>query len=296
MERRVGLITGGNAGIGRAAAMALAAAGVRVVIACRSAERGGAALATIRREVPQADVSMIVMDLASQQSIREGCAAFRAAGLAKLDLLIHNAAEFDLGQRSPAVSPDGIEKIWATNHLGPVLLTHLLDPEHSRSQEARVIMVSSQGLMLHPWLKVNFTDPEFRQGGFRVDKAYYQSKLAQEVYTRWLAENYRGTNKRALCIRVTNVKIDLARYPQLSAIERWLYFWKSQFAITPEKMAASYVRLALDDAFQAASGMLVDHGCRPLAARRWAQDPSTVDQLMSLTRSYLPELPGQRSL
>lgn len=147
----------------------------------------------------------------------QGCEALRFEGVNRLDVLIHNAADFDISRKKPLFSADGVETIWATNHLGPVLLTKLLEPELSVSEQARVITVSSQGLMMHPGLKVNFEDPEYIQGGFQVDKAYYQSKLAQVMYTIWLAEKYQGTPKTANCVRVTNVKIDVERYPDLSA-------------------------------------------------------------------------------
>ena len=90
------------------------------------------------------------MDLSSQQSILGGVDAFRAAGHDRLNVLIHNAADFDVARKIPAYSADGIETVWATNHIGPVLLTQQLEPELLRSQQARVVTVSPQGLVLHP--------------------------------------------------------------------------------------------------------------------------------------------------
>ncbi|MFZ2486602.1 MAG: SDR family NAD(P)-dependent oxidoreductase [Anaerolineae bacterium] len=290
MQNKVCLITGGNAGIGKAAAAQLAQAGAEVIIASRNRARGEVAVAQIKQATGNLRTKLVVMDLSSRQSIAQGCATLRAEGLSRLDVLIHNAADFDISRKQPVRSEDGVETVWATNHLGPVLLTTLLEPDLSASPQARVITISSQGLLMHPRLRINFTDPEFAQGDFRVDKAYYQSKLAQVMYTRWLAEKYRGTAKTANCIRVTNVKIDLERYPDLSTLQKRLYSIKSRFSISPETMASVYVWLALDPQLAAVSGNYYDEKRHLVSGGKWAESPENIHQLMALTETYIPEL------
>ena len=96
---------------------------------------------------------------------------------------MHNAADFDIARKAPRFSEDGIERVWATNHLGPVLLTELLLPALRRSPGGRILTVASRGLSLYPRLTVDLEDPEFRKRRFSVQKAYYQSKLAQVMYS-----------------------------------------------------------------------------------------------------------------
>ena len=290
MHNKICLITGGNAGIGKAAAIQLAREGCEVIIACRSQARGEAALAQVKAASGSERVRLVVMDLSARASIVGGCESLRSAGLERLDVLIHNAADFDISRKQPLLSADGVESVWATNHLGPVLLTALLESELSASEQGRVITISSQGLVMYPGLKVNFADPEFTQGGFKVDRAYYQSKLAQVMYTLWLAETYRGTAKTANCIRVTNVKIDLDRYPGVSDFQKWLYSLKSRFSISPEAMAAVYVRLALAPEMAGVSGKYFDEKCQVVSGGKWAADRENIRRLMALTRRYLPEL------
>jgi NAD(P)-dependent dehydrogenase (short-subunit alcohol dehydrogenase family) len=62
-------------------------------------------------------------------------------------VIIHNAADFDISRKHPVNSTDGVESVWATNHVGPVLLNQQLQPELLRSRQGRVITVSSQGLV-----------------------------------------------------------------------------------------------------------------------------------------------------
>lgn len=288
MDRPVVLVTGGNAGIGRAAAHQLAGRGAHVVLACRSVERGERAAKEIRAAHPDAAVEVLAMDLASASSIAAGCEAFRAAGHRRLDVLIHNAADFDLGRTTPVLTEDGIESVWATNHLGPVRLTHALATELAASPQPRVVTVASKGLVLFPRLRVDLEDPEFRRRRFSVPAAYYQSKLAQVMYTAWLAERRRGTGLTANCVRVPNVRVDVARYPDLSALQRRAYALKQRFAITPEAMAETYVWLALDPALASTTGTYVDERRRPVQPNAWARDPRHVEAVMALTARYVP--------
>ena len=228
------------------------------------------------------------MDLSSRHSILSGVEAFRSAGHDRLDVLIHNAADLDVARKEPTYSADGVETVWATNHVGPVLLTQQLEPELLRARQGRVITVSSQGLLLHPGLRVRLDDPELRGEGFRVDRAYYQSKLAQVMYTFWLAERYRDTAVTANCVRVTNVKIDLTRYPNLSPLMRALYSVKSRFSISPSEMAEVYTWLALSSEVAHVSGGYFDHKKRRVRAGRYAENPANVRDVMELTEHYVP--------
>jgi NAD(P)-dependent dehydrogenase (short-subunit alcohol dehydrogenase family) len=284
------LITGGNSGIGKAAAIQLASKGARVVIASRNPERGESAVADIRRMSGSDVVSLVVMDLSSRQAILDGCDAFRALGHSSLDALIHNAGDFDITRKQRTRSVDGIETVWATNHVGPVLLTQQLGPELSAAPRGRVITVSSQGLVVHPRLQVDLEDPEFAHRDFKVDRAYYQSKLAQVMYTLWLAERFGGTSKTANCVRITNVKIDVARYPGLTDFQKRLYSMKSRFSISPEQMAEVYTWLAIDPETAEYSGGYFDEKRKRVQPSAWATDPENIRRVMELTARYVPGL------
>ncbi len=290
MANHISLVTGANSGIGRAAAAQLANRGSHVLIACRHAERGERAVAELRRETGTDGIDLIVLDISSRQSILTGCDSFRRMGFSHLDVLIHNAADFDISRKQPVLSPDGVESVWATNHVGPVYLTHLLDPELSASDHARVITVSSQGLMLHPRLRVRLQDPEFTTGGFKVARAYYQSKLAQVMYTLWLSNHYGGSAKTANCVRVTNVKVDLNRYPNVTDFQKRLYRIKSRFSISPEEMADVYVWLAMSNEGHNVTGRYFNEKRRQVQPSAWARDAKNIQRVMALTASYVPEL------
>lgn len=286
MEKKICLITGANAGIGKAAAIQLAQAGHHVILGCRNTTRGKEALEVVKAAANSGEVSLLVVDMASQVSITKAAEQI-LQDHSCLDVLIHNAAAFDISQKDKQVTEDGIETIWATNHIGPVLLTDALLLALKRSAQGRVIVVSSKGLVMHPRLKVDMDDPEFSQRKFSVPAAYYQSKLAQVMYTHWLARKLKSTDITVNALRVTNVKVDVSRYPELGWLAKLAYSLKSRFSISPHEMAETYAYLALDPTLATVTGAYFDENRKQVSAGKYAIARSAQEQLMALTQSYL---------
>lgn len=252
LEGKTILITGANSGIGKAAAVQLAALGANVILACRSRERGEKALLEIKEDTRSEKVTLMQVDLSSQASIRQFAAEFLARH-ARLDVLIHNAANFDQSLQSAVLTADGVETIFATNHVGVFLLTHLLLDTLKASAPSRIITVASKGLSVYPFLDIEF-DNLNGQRNFSAQHAYYHSKLAQIMFTYDLAERLRGSGVTANCVRVTNVAIPDERLAGLEPWVRRLYEIKRRMSITPERQAQSYVYLAADPAVQDITG------------------------------------------
>jgi NAD(P)-dependent dehydrogenase (short-subunit alcohol dehydrogenase family) len=286
VSQKTCIITGANSGIGKASAIQIAQKGYRVIMACRNPERGEAALADVRSESGSDAVELLIVDMSSQASIRAFATEFGARH-ETLDVLIHNAAAFDIRAKTHYMTEDGVESIWATNHLGPVYLTDLLLDALKRSEQGRVITISSKGLIAHPFLKVDLDDPEFERRKFSVQKAYYQSKLAQVMYTYWLADQLQDTPITVNSIRVTNVRIDIdARYPASSKLMKRMYAIKSSFSITPEQMAETYTYLATSDEVRTTSGKYYDDPAHMVKSSGYSRDPQNIEKVMALTWSY----------
>jgi len=277
---RVCLVTGANAGIGRAASEQLARAGHTVLMGCRDHARGEAAAAALRATVPGAKVSVLEVDLSLKASVRAA-----AARIESLDVLIHNAAFFDVRQRTRQVTSEGVEVAWATNYLGPALLTELLLPQLQASRAPRVVAVTSKGLMMYPRLSVDLDDPEFQRRPFSVPRAYYHSKLAHLAWMLELAE--RAPTVRVHGVRVTNVKIDTTRYANLAWWLKAAYAVKSSFSISPAEMARTYVWLAVGDEPGRKTGGYWDGIGLPASPTRWATEPSNRADLAAATRAWL---------
>ena len=288
MENKTCFITGANSGIGKASAIQLAGKGFRVLIGSRSKERGEKAVKEIKENSKSDLVELIIIDMSSKSSINDASKLIHK-NYHKLDVLIHNAADFDISRKIPVKSDDGIETIWATNHLGPVLLTNLLFDLLHKSEQGRVITISSQGLMLHPRLTIDLKDPEFEMKPFSVPKAYYQSKLAQVMYTYWLAEQLKDTKITANCIRVTNVKVDINRYPNISKFMRFMYSIKSKFSISADEMAKTYTFLATSDTLTKTNGKYFNEKNKIVDSGAYSKDKKNIDALMRITMKYLEQ-------
>ena len=135
---RTFLITGANTGIGRATADDLARRGGKVFVACRSAEKGRAAVAEIAAATGNDAVVFLPLDLADLASVRNCAAEFLARG-EPLHVLINNAGV--AGVRG--LTKDGFELGFGVNHLGHFALTTALLDCLAASAPSRVVTVAS---------------------------------------------------------------------------------------------------------------------------------------------------------
>ena len=133
------VVTGGNSGVGKATATALAALGARTVITARSETRGTEAVADIRRASGSDRVELAVFDLADLASVRHGAEQLLER-YDEIHVLVNNAG---LVLSSRTETRDGYESTFAINHLGPFLLTQLLSGRLIASAPARVVNVAS---------------------------------------------------------------------------------------------------------------------------------------------------------
>ena len=271
------IITGGNSGIGKAAAIQLASLGASVVLACRSKERGEEAAEEVRRATNSLDIEPMQVDMSSQKSIRQFAIEFNRR-YARLDVLIHNAANFDHRQKERVLTEEGLETVFATNHLGPFLLTHLLLDMLKASAPSRIITVASKGLISYPFLDIEFNNL-YGERKFSMQHAYYHSKLAQVMFTFDLAERLRGTGVSIHCVRVGNVAIPDERLAHLPTWMLKMYEVKRKFSMTPGKMAETYVWLAADRLGEEQTGGYWDAPGVPAKANANAYDKKTQERL-----------------
>lgn len=170
------IVTGANSGLGFVTAAQLAAHGASVTLAVRDAARGAAAVERMRDRLPDADLSVRVLDLASLASIAAFAEEF-TAGPGRLDLLVNNAGVMNLPQRQ---TEDGFEMQFGTNHLGHFALTGLLLDRLLPTPGSRVVTVSSVGHRIRAG--IHFDDLQWERSYSRV-AAYGQAKLANLMFT-----------------------------------------------------------------------------------------------------------------
>jgi NAD(P)-dependent dehydrogenase (short-subunit alcohol dehydrogenase family) len=201
MKGKVVMVTGANSGMGKEISLALASMGASVVMVCRNQDRGEAA----RREVISAtgnqEVELLVADLSSQESIRHLAQEFKSTHN-RLDVLVNNAG---MSLPSRHETADGIEAVFATNHLGPFLLTNLLLPLLKASAPSRVVIVSSG---VQSMAKIDFDDLQGTKSYSEI-RSYNQSKLANLLFTYELARRLKGTGVTANALEPGFIKTNL---------------------------------------------------------------------------------------
>ncbi|XP_034994798.1 dehydrogenase/reductase SDR family member 13 isoform X1 [Zootoca vivipara] len=198
------VITGGNTGIGKATALDLARRGARVILACRDRGRGESAVCDIRRESGNNEVLFMSLDLASFKSVRTFAAAFLRSE-PRLDILINNA-----GVRTGSRSSDGFNLAFQVNHLSHFLLTHLLLERMKQCAPSRVVVVASSA---HQRGKIDFQNIHKPVDGQLAGiQSYSNSKLANMLYTRELANRLEGTNVTCYAVHPGLVNTELFRH------------------------------------------------------------------------------------
>jgi NAD(P)-dependent dehydrogenase (short-subunit alcohol dehydrogenase family) len=181
---RSAVVTGANSGLGLVTARELARAGASVVMACRNLDKGHAVVEEIRAVVPEAQLQLEELDLASLASVRGFAERFKATHDG-LDLLINNAGVMAPPRRRTA---DGFELQFGTNHLGHFALTTALLETMEGREDARVVTLSSTA---HKMGRINFDNLGGDRHYFRWN-AYGQSKLANLLFALELDRRLRA--------------------------------------------------------------------------------------------------------
>lgn len=269
------IITGGNSGIGFQAAMQIAARGYGVTMICRNKAAAQNACTEISLSTGNENIDYIIADLSEMDAVRSAAAQYLDIHNS-LDVLINNAADFDLSVRKPIMTSDGMEKQFATNVAAPFLLSQLLLDTIAKSKNGRIINISSKGLCVYPFIKLNFQNLNGEKN-YSPAKTYYQNKLALLMFSLYLAEIQ--SNVRVQAVRVTNVKIDMSRYQQINPILKQIYKFKAIFSISPQEMAKLYVALATTEDYR---GFLYDENYREVRANKFAYDKLAQKRLYEL--------------
>jgi NAD(P)-dependent dehydrogenase (short-subunit alcohol dehydrogenase family) len=177
---RVAVVTGASSGLGLETAIALAAAGAKVVMACRNPDKAADALAQLRGRVPRADARLMTLDLASLGSVRAFATAFKRRH-ARLDLLINNAGILGVPFGRTV---DGFESQMGVNHLGHFALTGLLSKRLLATPGARIVTVGSLG---HWFARLDIEDLDYRRSRYTPFLGYCNSKLANLLFAQELS-------------------------------------------------------------------------------------------------------------
>jgi NAD(P)-dependent dehydrogenase (short-subunit alcohol dehydrogenase family) len=269
MQGRVCLVTGATSGLGKAVALGLARRGATVVLVERSRTKGEFTLAQIKAATGNTAVTYLDADLASQAAVRQLAEAFKRTH-DSLHVLVNNAAIY---RSERAVSPDGLEMMFATNHLGYFLLTNLLLGVLERDAPSCIFNVTAPSTS-----RLNFDDLQ-GEGKFSPLNAFGASKSANLLFTFALARRVKDKGIVANAYHPGIVRSGLMREAPLPI--RVLLSLMNPFARTPDRAAEGLVGLAAVNA-NGATGQLF-HDEKIITAAAYTQDPQVQERLWEVS-------------
>jgi len=250
------LITGGNSGIGKATATELAAMGYQVVFVARNREKAEVVKKEIIASTKNENVDYILADLTSKKSVRECVGTFKKR-YQKLDVLINNAGVC-LPERR--ITVDGLEESFQINHLSHFMLSNMLLEELKKSDNPRIINVSSAGYSSGKF------DPENLQSEkkFGSFSTYCDTKLLNILFSFELAERLKDTGITVNALHPGVVNTNFAH--ELKGIFNLMNKMFKPFLISPQKGATTSVYLASSDEVKNVTGKYFAK-CKPVETK-----------------------------
>jgi NAD(P)-dependent dehydrogenase (short-subunit alcohol dehydrogenase family) len=279
IKDRICVVTGATSGIGRATAEALARRGASVLLVCRDRGRGEETCDALRTATGNDRIALQLADLSSQADIRR--LAAELGQQPQIHLLINNAGVVNL-HRTTTV--DGIETVFAVNHLAYFLLTNLLLDTLRRSGHARIVNVASDA---HKFGPLDFDDLQNTRR-YRAMRVYGQSKLCNLLFTRELARRLAGTDVTVNAVHpgavATRLGQNNGRWAQV-LIKALRPFFR-----TPAQGAATSIYVATSPDLEGVSGKYFAN-CREARPSRAAQDDAAAARLWEISERLTRDAP-----
>lgn len=289
LSGRVIVVTGANSGIGLISANQLAKQGATVVYACRRVGEAEKAMAALKEEHPNVNVSARALDLGDLASVR----TFAEGLLAEHDTLhglLNNAGVMNTS--ADAKTKDGFEMQIGVNHLGHFLLTDLLLGALKKGAPSRVVNVSS---CFHDKAqgregKIVVDDLHFEHRKYDGWEAYAQSKLANVLHAKELAKRVEGSGVTAVSVHPGWVRTDLAKHTMPLFMQNYVLrpIFGLMGMIEPWQGAQTSLHALLADdvaehsgAFFSQTGMYRDKACNKGGWPLTSPNPNAHDEALA---------------
>ncbi|KAM4049382.1 retinol dehydrogenase 14-like [Anomaloglossus baeobatrachus] len=275
---KTAIVTGANTGIGKHVALDFARRNGRVILACRSRERGQEAVDEIKRKTGNKNVILSVLDTSSMASVR----SFAERTLKeerRLDILVNNAGASGLPY---AITPEGLEVTFATNHLGPFLLTHLLLDILKKTAPSRIVFLTS---IMHGQGKIDTSNLWGKNmERYYMDDSYNCTKLMNTICAKELAKRLEGTG-----VAVNSVSPGIAMTGAVRHYPFWVRFifnvigWF--FFKSAEEGATSTIYCCVSEEAEGLNGKYIQGDCTIGRPSEKTQDPAINKKLWEACES-----------
>ena len=267
MGNKIFVVTGATSGIGKALIEELAKTEETVVMVARDAERGTAILNEITLATQNPNLDLQLCDLSVLSSVRN-LAQILNTKYKKINVLINNASVY---KRRRVATVEGFEAMFATNHLGPFLLTNLLlellQAGVQEDASARVLNITAPSTT-----RLDFNDLQSEKK-FNSLTAFGATKMANLLFTFALARRLGNTG-----ITVNAIHPGLVRSRLMKESVPFLRLFLWLLSSTPEKIIEGIEQPAIAPAYEQMSGKFLHRG-KEIEAPAYAHDHEAQKQL-----------------
>lgn len=274
---RICVITGANSGIGKITAQELAKKGFDIIMLCRNLDKARPVQQEIQAASPAQKIDLIRCDVASLASVRQAASELHAH-LDRIDVLINNAGLYIANEQ---YSPEGFELTFATNHLGPFLLTNLLLDLLKKGTDARVVTVSSEA---HRFAGNFRLDELAHPSSYSGMRAYGKSKLCNILFANELSERLLDDGITSNSLHPGTVSTNFAA--DSGAVFGALLNLARPFLKTPEQGAETSVYLAASPAVEHVTGLYFSD-CKPKTTTKDAQNNFYAKRLWAMSEEMV---------
>jgi NAD(P)-dependent dehydrogenase (short-subunit alcohol dehydrogenase family) len=270
MDKRAIVITGATGAIGKATAFELAKNNCRIILFSRNGEKLNQVKSEIIQETGNNDIETIVADLSEPKSIRQAVNEIKSKHKS-LNALINVAAIF---KKDRMENSNGLEYMFATNHLGPFILTTGLLDLLREGKPSRIVTVSAPS-----FAKINFDDLQSKKkfsSGF--SGSFGSSKMMNLMFTYALARRLKGTGISTSVFHPGLVKSELTKdMPKL------LYYIFKAISGKPDKAAKMLCSLVLDEKYQNSNGTFFKYDGKEIKSNKYSYDIDLQEKLWTVS-------------
>jgi len=267
MDNKIFVVTGATSGIGKALIEDLAKTGQTIVMVARDADRGSAVLNEITSATQNPNLDLQLCDLSVLSSVRN-LAQILNSKYQKINVLINNASVY---KRKRVTTVEGFEEMFATNHLGPFLLTNLLlellQAGVQENGSAHVLNITAPSTV-----QLDFNDLQSEKK-FNSLTAFGATKMANLLFTFALARRLENTG-----ITINAIHPGLARSSLMKESFPLLRLFTWLISSPPQKVTENIVQPATASAYEQMSGKFLHRG-KEIEAPEYAYDHEAQQQL-----------------
>ena len=267
------LVTGATSGIGKAAALKLSLLGANIFFVARNQQKAQLLVDEIF-EISDKEAVPIIADLSSQADIRSVAQVFNSFNI-PLHVLLNNAGLINKERRETV---DGLEEVFAINHIAYFLLTMLLIDRLKEANNSRIVNVSSGA---HAFVKgFNFEDYQAKNT-YKPFQVYGYSKLANILFTKKLSDILKEDNITVNCLHPGVVGTSFGQ--NNGNLQKILFYIAKPFMRSSEKGAETSIYLCSSSDVSDISGEYF-YNCKLAKTTKWAQSQDDADRLWDLSK------------